>query len=141
MRLVSDLLQKHHGIWSLHPQETVYDALKTLAERNVGALMVMDGGRLVGVFSERDYTRKVALVGKNSRDLRVQDIMTSQVISVSPDTSTDECMALMSQRKIRHLPIVNGTQVLGMVSIRDLMDDILQDREETIQHLQTYIAG
>ncbi|MBT0569986.1 CBS domain-containing protein [Curvibacter sp. CHRR-16] len=141
MRPISDLLQKHHGIWSLHPQETVFAALKTLADHNVGALMVMDAGRLVGVFSERDYTRKVALAGKNSRELKVQDIMTTQVISVAPSTSTDECMALMSQRKIRHLPIVDGTRVMGMVSIRDLMDEILQEREDTIQHLQTYIAG
>ncbi|MFM2050895.1 MAG: hypothetical protein RL682_1386 [Pseudomonadota bacterium] len=142
MRLIQELLNKHSGtIWSLHPQETVYDALKTLSEKDVGALMVMDEGVLVGVFSERDYTRKIALAGKASRDTRVEEIMTSTVMTVSPKTTTDKCMALMSQKKIRHLPVVDGTTVLGMISIRDIMDDLLKDREETINQLQNYIAS
>ena len=142
MRPIAELLKKHGGtIWCLHPQETVYDALKTLSEKDVGALMVMDEGRLVGVFSERDYTRKIALAGKASRDTRVEDIMTSTVLTVSPKTSTDDCMALMSQKKIRHLPVVDGDAVLGMISIRDLMDEIIADQEATINQLQTYIAS
>jgi CBS domain-containing protein len=142
MRPIQELLNKHGGtIWSLHPQETVYDALKTLSEKDVGALMVMDEGVLVGVFSERDYTRKIALAGKASRDTRVEEIMTSTVMTVSPKTTTDKCMALMSQKKIRHLPVVDGTTVLGMISIRDIMDDLLKDREETIHQLQNYIAS
>jgi len=142
MRPIAELLKKHGGtIWSLHPQETVFDALKTLSDKDVGALMVMDEGRLVGVFSERDYTRKIALAGKASRDTRVEDIMTSTVLTVSPKTSTDDCMALMSQKKIRHLPVVDGEAVLGMISIRDLMDDIILDREQTISQLQSYIAS
>ncbi|HPW85341.1 MAG TPA: CBS domain-containing protein [Rhodoferax sp.] len=142
MRPIAELLKKHGGtIWSLHPQETVFDALKTLSDKDVGALMVMDEGRLVGVFSERDYTRKIALAGKASRDTRVEDIMTSTVLTVSPKTSTDDCMALMSQKKIRHLPVVDGEVVLGMISIRDLMDDIILDREQTISQLQSYIAS
>lgn len=142
MRPVADLLKKQGGtIWSLHPQETVFDALKTLADKNVGALMVIDEGQLVGVFSERDYTRKVVLAGKASRDTRVEEIMTSEVITVSPKTSTDDCMNLMSQKKIRHLPVVEGNAVLGMISIRDIMDDIIQDREQTITQLQNYIAS
>jgi CBS domain-containing protein len=142
MRLIQELLNKHGGtIWSLHPQETVYDALKTLSEKDVGALMVMDEGVLVGVFSERDYTRKIALAGKASRDTRVEEIMTSTVMTVSPKTTTDKCMALMSQKKIRHLPVVDGATVLGMISIRDIMDDLLKDREETINQLQNYIAS
>jgi CBS domain-containing protein len=142
MRPIHELLKKHGGtIWSLHPQETVYDALKTLSEKDVGALMVMNEGLLVGVFSERDYTRKIALAGKASRDTRVEEIMTTTVLSVSPKASTDECMALMSHKKIRHLPVVDGTTVLGMISIRDIMDDMIKDREETISQLQSYIAS
>jgi CBS domain-containing protein len=142
MRPVQELLKKHGGtIWSLHPLESVYDALKTLSEKNVGALMVIDDGVLVGVFSERDYTRKIALAGRASKHTRVEEIMTSTVMVVSPKASTDECMALMSQKKIRHLPVVDGKTVLGMISIRDIMDDMLKDREETISQLQNYIAS
>jgi CBS domain-containing protein len=142
MRPIQELLKRHGGtIWSLHPQETVYDALKTLSDKDVGALMVLDEGVLVGVFSERDYTRKIALAGKASRDTRVEEIMTTTVLTVSPKATTDECMALMSQRKIRHLPVMDGERVLGMISIRDIMDDMLKDREETINQLQSYIAS
>lgn len=142
MRPIQELLKNHGGsIWSVHSQDTVYDALKTLSDKNVGALMVIDDGRLVGIFSERDYTRKIALEGKSSRDTRVRDIMTSTVLSVTPQTSTDACMALMSQQKIRHLPVLDGQKVLGMISIRDIMDDMIKDREETINQLQSYIAS
>jgi CBS domain-containing protein len=142
MRPIQELLKRHGGtIWSLHPQETVYDALKTLSDKDVGALMVLDEGLLVGVFSERDYTRKIALAGKASRDTRVEEIMTTTVLTVSPKATTDECMALMSQRKIRHLPVMDGERVLGMISIRDIMDDMLKDREETINQLQSYIVS
>jgi CBS domain-containing protein len=102
---------------------------------------VMDGDALVGVFSERDYTRKIALTGRASKDTSVRDIMTAEVLSVTPQTSTDDCMSLMSQKKIRHLPVVDGAKVLGMVSIRDLLDDIIKDREQTITQLQNYIAS
>ncbi len=142
MRPIRELLEKQGGsVWSLSPNDSVFHALEMLADCNVGALMVMDGDALVGVFSERDYTRKIALTGRSSKDTSVRDIMTAQVISVSPQTSTDDCMALMSQRKIRHVPVVDGTKVLGMVSIRDLMDEIIKDREHTITHLQNYIAS
>ena len=142
MRPIQELLKRHGGtIWSLHPQETVYDALKTLSDKDVGALMVLDEGLLVGVFSERDYTRKIALAGKASRDTRVEEIMTTTVLTVSPKATTDECMALMSQRKIRHLPVMDGETVLGMISIRDIMDDIIHDHELTISQLQSYIAS
>jgi len=142
MRPILELLKLRSGtIFSLHPQETVYDALKALADHDVGALMVLDEGRLVGVFSERDYTRKIALAGRASRDTRVEEIMTSNVLTVSPKTSTAECMSLMSQKKIRHLPVVDGETVLGMISIRDIMDDTIRDHERTISDLQQYIAG
>jgi len=101
---------------------------------------VMDGGRLVGIVSERDYTRKVALQGRNSRESKVADIMTAQVLTVTPGTGTRDCMALMSERKIRHLPVVDGNTVLGMISIRDIMDDIIADHEATISQLESYIS-
>jgi CBS domain-containing protein len=142
MRPILELLEKQGGaIWSLSPSDSVYNALEMLADCNVGALMVMDGDKLVGVFSERDYTRKIALAGRSSKDTQVKDIMTAQVFTVTPKTSTDDCMALMSQNKIRHLPVVDGSKVVGMVSIRDLMDDIIKDRELTISQLQNYITS
>jgi CBS domain-containing protein len=128
-------------MWSLAPKDSVFDALQQLANHNVGAMMVMDQGKLVGVFSERDYTRKIALAGKSSKDTQVKDIMTPDVLTVSPQTRTRDCMALMSQKKIRHLPVVEGDKVLGMISIRDIMNDIIADHEQTIGHLTSYIAS
>ena len=142
MRPILELLKKRAPInWSLSPQDTVFDALQTLANHNVGALMVLDNGKLVGVFSERDYTRKIALAGKSSKDTKVHNIMTANVISVAPTVRTRDCLALMSQKKIRHLPIVDGEMVLGMISIRDIMDDIISDHEQTINQLQHYISS
>ncbi|WP_293659683.1 CBS domain-containing protein [Rhodoferax sp. OV413] len=142
MRPILELLEKHGGsIWSLSPEDSVYQALEMLADCDVGALLVMEGDRLVGVFSERDYTRKIALAGRSSKDTKVKDIMTAKVMVVSPQTRTQECMALMSQKRIRHLPVVDGDKVLGMVSISDLMDDIIKDHEQTISQLQSYISG
>ncbi|OYQ39090.1 histidine kinase [Rhodoferax sp. TH121] len=142
MRPILELLEKQGGaVWSLSPDDSVYQALEMLAECNVGALMVLQADKLVGIFSERDYTRKIALAGLSSKDTNVRDIMTSQVLTVTPKTSTDDCMALMSQKKIRHLPVVDGSKVVGMVSIRDLMDDIIKDREQTITQLQNYITS
>jgi CBS domain-containing protein len=142
MKPVSELLKKRDGtLWHVRPEETVFNALQLLAQYEVGALMVMEGGRLVGVLSERDYTRKVALQGRNSKETRVAEIMTAQVLTVSPATGTRAAMALMSERKIRHLPVVDGATVLGMISIRDIMDDIIADHENTIQQLETYIQS
>jgi CBS domain-containing protein len=142
MKPVSELLKKHEGtLWHVRPGETVFAALQLLSEYEVGALMVMDGGRLVGVLSERDYTRKVALQSRNSKDTLVSDIMTRSVLTVTPHTGTRACMALMSEKKIRHLPVVDGTTVLGMISIRDIMDDIIADHEQTIAQLESYIQS
>jgi len=142
MRPILELLEKHGGsIWSLSPDDSVYQALEMLADCNVGALLVMEGDRLVGVFSERDYTRKIALAGRSSKDTKVKDIMTAKVMVVSPQTRTQDCMALMSQKRIRHLPVVDGDKVLGMISISDLMDDIIKNHEQTISQLQSYISG
>ena len=142
MRPILDLLKKRGSAnWSLSPQASVFDALQTLAEHNVGALMVLDNGKLVGVFSERDYTRKIALAGKSSKDTQVKDIMTANVISVAPTVKTRDCLALMSQKSIRHLPVVDGEKVLGMISIRDIMNDIISDHELTISQLEHYISS
>ena len=143
MKPVSELLKSRQGtLWHARPEDTVYEALQLLAEYEVGALMVMDRGKVVGVLSERDYTRKIALQGRSSKDTRVKDIMTRDVLYVTPQNSTHQCMALMSEKKIRHLPVIDkdGT-VLGMISIRDIMDDIIADHEETIAQLENYIRS
>lgn len=140
MKPVTELLKgRSNALWHVRPQDTVFDALKLLAEHEVGALMVMEAGKLVGVISERDYTRKVALRGLNSKEIKVSDIMTRQVFVVSPSTRTRDCMALMSEKRIRHLPVVDGETVVGMISIRDIMDDIIADHEVTIAQLEAYI--
>jgi CBS domain-containing protein len=142
MRPISELLKKRDStVYSLKPQDSVFEALRRLADHDVGAMMVIDGGRLVGVFSERDYTRKIALAGKSSKDTAVKDIMTANVFTVSPQTRTKDCLALMSQKKIRHLPVVDEGKVIGMISIRDIMNDIIADHELTISYLQHYIAS
>ncbi|MGA8053339.1 MAG: CBS domain-containing protein [Burkholderiales bacterium] len=142
MKPVAALLKKHDlTLWHVQPHDTVFDALKVLAEHEVGALTVMEGGKLVGIFSERDYTRKVALQGKSSKDTKVADIMTRNVVVVTPQTRTRDCMALMRQKKIRHLPVIDGQTVLGMISIRDILDDIIADHELTIAQLQSYITS
>ena len=140
MKTVSELLKKREGtLWHVRPETIVFEALQLLADYEVGALMVMEGGALVGVFSERDYTRKIALQGRNSRATPVAEIMTRQVLTVTPLTPTREAMVLMSQRKVRHLPVLEGHTVLGMISIRDILDDIIEDQDSTIEQLETYI--
>jgi signal-transduction protein with cAMP-binding, CBS, and nucleotidyltransferase domain len=142
MKPVSELLKRRDGtLWHVRPEESVFSALELLSRYEVGALMVMEGGALVGVFSERDYTRKIALQGRNSKETTVADIMTRQVFTVSPSTGTRACMALMSEKRIRHLPVLDGATVLGMISIRDIMDDIIQDHEATIAQLESYIQS
>ena len=140
MRKAKELLNKRdQALWSLRAQDSVYDALQVLATHNIGAIVVLDGDKLVGILSERDYTRKIALTGRNSRETAVSEIMTHAVLSVSPDTDVKDCMALMSQKRIRHLPVVQDGKVLGMLSIRDIMDDIIADHELTISQLQSFI--
>ena len=142
MKPVSALLQQRDSaLWRTEPEAIVFDALQVLARHEVGALLVMEGDRLVGIFSERDYTRKVALQGKNSKTMQVAEIMTANVFTVTPQTPTHDCMALMSQKRIRHLPVVDGDKVVGMISIRDLMDDIIADHEKTIEQLTSYIQS
>lgn len=140
MKPVSELLKNRgSALFHISPDATVFEALQVLERHGVGALLVMVGGKLTGVVSERDYTRKVALQGKNSKEVKVADIMTANVITVSPSTRTRACMALMSQKRIRHLPVVDGETVVGMLSIRDLLDDIIEGHEQTIEQLTSYI--
>jgi CBS domain-containing protein len=142
MKPVSELLKQREGtLWHARPDDTVFQALQLLAEYEVGALMVMDRGKLVGVISERDYTRKIALQGRNSKDTPVSDIMTREVLTVTPATGTRKCMALMSEKKIRHLPVIDGDTVVGMISVRDILDDIIADHEATIAQLENYIRS
>ena len=142
MKPVSELLKKRENtLWHVRPDDNVFSALELLAQGEVGALVVMDGALLVGVLSERDYTRKIALQGRSSKDTPVREIMTCNVITVTPSTGTRACMNLMSEKKIRHLPVVEKGTVLGMISIRDIMDDIIATHEETIAQLETYIQS
>jgi CBS domain-containing protein len=140
--LVKTILQKTgNQIWSVDPDMLVFDALKMMAEKNIGALMVLSNNRLDGIFSERDYARKIVLLGKSSHETAVRDIMTRDVISVGPDQSIEECMALMTSKHIRHLPVLEGQKILGMVSIRDIVRELISEKEYTIKQLENYITG
>ena len=142
MRTVSELLKaKPTRVVSVTPEMSVLDAIKVLAVENVGAAMVMTGNQLVGILSERDYTRKVILEGRASNSTRVEEIMTSNVVCVSPRTKARECMALMTEKQIRHLPVLDEGRVIGMVSIRDIVSDIIADQDFTIEQLEHYISG
>lgn len=142
MKSVADLLKaKPARLVKVLPEQSVLDAIKVLAHENVGALLVMTDDRLNGIFSERDYTRKVVLKGRASDTTRVEEIMTPNVICVSPRTKTRECMALMTGKNIRHLPVMEEGRVIGMVSIRDIVSDIIADQDFTIEQLEHYISG
>ena len=132
---------KGGAIFSIEPSATVFDAIARMAECGVGALLVLDGDRLAGIVSERDYTRKVILKGRSSKEERVEEIMTSDVISATPEQTVEEAMRLMTNRHIRHLPITDNGRVVGVVSIGDLVKWTISAQEETIEHLTRYIAG
>jgi CBS domain-containing protein len=140
MKTVRQLLQaKGQQVYAIAPDAKVIDALRLMATREVGALVVLDGGRLVGMLSERDYARKVALQGRSSNDLPVRDIMTASVITVAPTHTVDACMALMTERRVRHLPVMDGDRLLGLVSIGDLVKEVIAEQQQTIRELETYI--
>jgi CBS domain-containing protein len=143
MKSAAELLASQaKPLCTVAPEATVFEALHLLAKNEIGALAVVDPlGKLMGIVSERDYTRKVALQGKNSRDAKVDEIMTREVLVVNPKTRARDCMALMSSRKIRHLPVVDGETLLGVLSIRDLMDAIIADQKYTIEQLESYIQS
>jgi len=142
MMTVNQLLKsKGSAVWSVTPETSVFEALRVMAERNVGALVVLERGELRGIFSERDYARKVILHGKSSKDMPVCEIMTEKVDCVSPSNSVRECMARMTDKHIRHLPVVDGGPVVGLISIGDVVKAIISDQEFMIEQLESYIAG
>lgn len=128
-------------VWSIDPDASVLEALRLMADKDIGALLVMQGGRLAGIFSERDYARKIILQGKTSRETCVRDVMTTPVIAVSPDQSIEHCMALMTNKHIRHLPVLEEDQVVGVISIGDVVKEIIAEQEFVIQQLENYITG
>lgn len=141
MKPVAQLLKANDqsNFLRVAPDVSVFAALELLSSLGVGALMVMDGERLIGIFSERDYCRKVALKGRNSKETTVADIMTSEVFTVPSTTGTRTCMALMNEKHFRHLPVVDGDKVLGLISMRDIMADVIAEHEFTINQLETYV--
>jgi CBS domain-containing protein len=141
MLTVQDILKnKSKTIFSIEPGITVYEAIKVLGEKNVGALLVMKDDQLKGILSERDYARKVVLKGKKSSETMVSEIMTEKVITVSPQDSIEHCMSTMSEKKIRHLPVAENDKVVGIISIGDVVTAIIHMQQETIEHLKTYIS-
>src|SRR5947208_12953012 len=143
MKTVTQLLRgKGHGILSVSPDTPVFDALQVMADKNVGALLVLERGELVGIFSERDYARKIILKGKASKETPVREIMSSHVLYVRPEQTIEDCMALMTDKRVRDLPVLEeGQRVVGVISIGDVVKDILSEQEFIIEQLQNYITG
>jgi CBS domain-containing protein len=142
MIAVQQILQKKGGeVWTIGPQVTVFDALKLMAEKEIGALLVVETGKVVGIFSERDYARKVILEGRSSKDTPVRKIMTEHVITVDPATTVEVCMGLMTDRHIRHLPVIEDDRLIGVISIGDVVKAIITEQTYLIEHLENYIVG
>ena len=139
---ISSLLH-HKGskVWHISPEATVFDAIQIMADKNIGALLVMSHGLLVGIFTERDYTRKIALAGKTSRETRVKEILSHKIITARPGDSIEDCMRLMTENRVRHLPVVQDEKVHGVVSIGDLVNWIISAQDATIAQMEQYIAG
>ena len=143
MKLVAQILRSKsdQAVYTVAPTVSVFDALKLMAEKNIGALLIVEGETIVGMLSERDYARKVILMGRSSKDTLIRDIMTSPVLYVSPQQSTEECMALMTENRLRHLPVLNDGKLVGLISIGDLVKDIISEQSFVIEQLQYYISG
>ncbi len=142
MQTANDILKdKGRAVWAVKPTDTVLAALGVMAEHDIGAVLVMDDGKLVGVLTERDYARKVVLAGRSSKESQVKEVMTAHVVCVAPERSVDECMALMTNKRLRHLPVVDHKHVVGIVSIGDLVKATIDDQQFTITQLQMYIAS
>jgi CBS domain-containing protein len=143
MLSVSRLLnnKKNEGVWSVSPNHMVIDALNLMSEKGIGAVMVMEGNRLVGIFSERDYARKGIIAGRKAKSTPVTEVMTPNVFTVSSDMDIEDCMTLFSEKRIRHLPVVDNQQVIGMLSIGDIVTAIIQAQDQQIKYLEAYITG
>jgi len=137
----SCLHHKPAALWSVTPETTVFDAIRLMADKNIGSLLVLADGRLLGIFTERDYTRKIALQGKSSRDTRVREVASEKVRTVTPNDSLEDCMRLMTENRVRHLPVVVAGKVTGIVSIGDLVNWIISTQNAEIEQLERYIAG
>ena len=142
MKRVSDILQtKGREVWTITPETIVFDALKTMADKNVGALVVMDGAKVAGILSERDYARKVILHGRSSRELQTREIMSTSVYFVTPEENIEDCMALFTNKRVRHLPVLQADDLIGIISIGDVVKAVIAEQESTIKHLENYITG
>ena len=142
MKTVRELLNsKGHYVWTIGPDDSVYDALKIMADREIGALVVLDAGRPVGLLSERDYARNVVLKGRMSKDTAVSDIMTTHVVCARPEQTVEECMALITDKRIRHLPVMDDGNLVGIISIGDLVKAIIAEQQFVIEQLAHYISG
>jgi CBS domain-containing protein len=138
---VRKMIEGKHEIHAVPPDATVLDALGLMAEKNIGAVIVMSSGELRGIFTERDYARKVVLQGKSSRDTPISDVMTVKLVTVEPSATVEECMSLMDERHVRHLPVVSEGQVIGVISIRAVVQAVLAEHRHTIRHLENYISA
>ena len=142
MRTVQDILQeKGTKVYTIAPNDTVYEALQLMAEKNIGALMVVEGDRVAGLISERDYARKIVLKGRFSRDVPVHDIMTVEMVRIGPDEDVESCMELMTNKRVRHLPVFDQERLVGIISIGDIVKAIIEHKEEIIAQLENYIKG
>lgn len=142
MKKVSDVLKiKGSDVWTIGPDASVYDAIHLMTEKKVGALMVVEGGKVVGVISETDYTRKIILKGRTSQQTPVKDIMTSHVLYVGPDQDIEECMILMTEKRTRHLPVMDEGRLIGVISIGDAVKSVIDEQRFTIEQLERYITG
>lgn len=142
MKTVNNIIQNNFkSIFSVSPETSVLDALHVMMDKNISALLVMDGSKLKGIFTERDYARKIILVGKSSKDTKIKDVMTEKLITIELGTSIDRCMQIMTTRRIRHLPIIENGLVIGIISIGDLVKFVIEDQQQTIEQLQNYISS
>ena len=143
MKTAAELLKSklHQTVFTIAPTSSVFEAIQLMADKNIGALLVMDGMQVVGIISERDYARKITLMSRSSRDTLVRDIMTPEVMYVRPEHTTEECMVLMTENRLRHLPVMDDGKMIGLVSIGDLVKDIISEQKFIIEQLEHYISG
>ena len=142
MTTIAQLLNtKGNQVWSVKPEATIFEALEIMSEKEIGALLVMEDGKLTGIFSERDYARKVILKGKSSKETLVEELMTKKVFYIDSQNTINDCMAMMTAKRIRHVPVIEDNQVVGIVTIGDVVNQIISEQEVTINHLENYITG